>query len=188
MPKGIAHSWQSHFIAYFQVPSPMRHSVTTTYLQLGTNLGDRLDLLAKATRAITRRCGEVVASSPIYETAAWGVTDQPDFLNQVLAVRTELAPQALLDEILAIEQDLGRERVQRWGSRLIDIDMLYYGTTVLNTPRLVLPHPWLHRRRFVLVPLADLAPGFVHPILGKSNAELLAALPDEGDVRPYTPQ
>lgn len=135
--------------------------------------------------AIARHCGVVVMHSPVYETAAWGVTDQPDFLNQVLMVRTELEPEVLLDTVLGIERSLGRERIQRWGSRLIDIDILYYGQTVLNTPRLALPHPWLHRRRFVLVPLVDLAPDFVHPILGKTNAELLATLPDEGEVRPY---
>ncbi len=159
----------------------------TTYLQLGTNLGDRLDLLAKATQAIARRCGEVSARSPIYETAAWGVTEQPDFLNQVLAVRTDLPPRVLLDQVLAIEREMGRERTQRWGSRLIDIDILYYDDLVVNTPALSLPHPWLHRRRFVLVPLVDLAPDFVHPILGKTNVELLAALPATGDVRPYLP-
>lgn len=159
--------------------------MTTTYLQLGTNLGDRLDLLYQAAQAIARRCGEVVETSPVYETAAWGVTEQPDFLNQVLTVRTDLEPQVLLDTVLAIERELGRERVQRWGSRLIDIDILYYGDTVLNTPQLSLPHPWLHRRRFVLVPLVDLAPDFVHPILDKTNAELLAALSDDGEVRSY---
>lgn len=158
-----------------------------TYLQLGTNLGDRLDNLKRATAAIGEYCGMITDRSPIYETAAWGRTDQPDFLNQVLAVDTGLAPRELLATVLSIERRMGRRRIERWGSRTIDIDILYYGRLVVATPNLVLPHPWLHERRFVLVPLVDLAPTLVHPVLGRSNAELLAALPDAGEVRPYYP-
>jgi 2-amino-4-hydroxy-6-hydroxymethyldihydropteridine diphosphokinase len=155
------------------------------YLLLGANLGDRVATLKQATNLINDRVGVVVQESALYETAAWGVTDQPSFLNQVLAVETELKPEELLRQTQAIEQELGRVRLERWGARVIDIDVLYYDQLVWQTTMLTVPHPYLHQRRFTLVPLADIAPDFVHPILGKTNQELLTEVTDSGQVVEY---
>jgi 2-amino-4-hydroxy-6-hydroxymethyldihydropteridine diphosphokinase len=155
------------------------------YLLLGANLGDRVATLKQATNLINDRVGVVVQESALYETAAWGVTNQPSFLNQVLAVETELKPEELLRQTQAIEQELGRVRLERWGARVIDIDVLYYDQLVWQTTTLTVPHPYLHQRRFTLVPLADIAPSFVHPILGKTNQKLLTEVTDSGQVVEY---
>jgi 2-amino-4-hydroxy-6-hydroxymethyldihydropteridine diphosphokinase len=152
------------------------------YLLLGANLGDRLATLQKATDLIAARIGQVVHQSGLYETAPWGVTDQPAFLNQVLAVKTTMEPEEVLNQTQAIEQELGRVRLEKWGARLIDIDLLYYDQLVLQTDRLTIPHPYLHQRRFTLMPLVEIAPDFLHPVLTKTNAMLLAACEDEGMV------
>lgn len=138
--------------------------------------------MQRATTLIGERVGTVTERSAVYQTAPWGVEEQPAFLNQALAVETELAPEEVLRHLLDIEHELGRVRDERWGARDIDIDMLYYGNLVMDTARLTLPHPRLHERRFALVPLADIAPHFVHPVLGVDNATLLAQCPDAGEV------
>ena len=155
-----------------------------TYLLLGANLGDRAATFRQAISLIAERVGPVTQQSGLYETAPWGVTDQPAFLNQVLAVETGLEPEEILNHTQAIEQVLGRVRMEKWGARQIDIDILYYGQLVLQTDRLTIPHPFLHQRRFTLVPLAEIAPDFVHPVLQKTNAELLAECEDNGEVVP----
>ncbi|GAB3748094.1 2-amino-4-hydroxy-6-hydroxymethyldihydropteridine diphosphokinase [Spirosoma pomorum] len=155
------------------------------YLLLGANLGNRVVTLKQATNLINDRVGVVVRESALYETAAWGVTDQPSFLNQVLAVETELKPEELLRQTQVIEQELGRVRLEKWGVRVIDIDVLYYDQLVWQTTTLTIPHPYLHQRRFTLVPLAEIAPDFVHPILKKSNQELLTEVVDSGEVAKY---
>jgi 2-amino-4-hydroxy-6-hydroxymethyldihydropteridine diphosphokinase len=152
------------------------------YLALGTNLGNRLGNLRTAVTALTPAV-TVLAESPVYETPPWGVIDQPDFLNLVLKGETHLAPPALLTHLKHIETKLGRLPSIRYGPRLIDIDILFYDDLVLNTSELTIPHPRLHERAFVLVPLADLAPDFVHPVFGKSVGALLEAVDTTGVKR-----
>ncbi|GAB2802469.1 2-amino-4-hydroxy-6-hydroxymethyldihydropteridine diphosphokinase [Rhabdobacter roseus] len=156
--------------------------MTTLYLLLGSNLGDRPAQLQAAREQIDLRVGALRRTSALYETAPWGITDQPAFLNQALEVLTDLAPEEVLRLILDIEHELGRVRYERWGARHLDVDILYFGTKVLDSARLTVPHPRLHERRFVLVPVAELAPDFVHPVFQKTNAQLLAECPDAGEV------
>ncbi|WP_400191676.1 2-amino-4-hydroxy-6-hydroxymethyldihydropteridine diphosphokinase [Hymenobacter sp. B81] len=150
----------------------------TAYLLLGSNLGERVTTLHRALVALAELAGPVQAVSPVYETAAWGLEAQPAFLNQAVCLRTHLAPEALLDACQQVEQQAGREREEMWGPRTLDVDVLLYDDLVLDSPRLKLPHPRLHQRRFALVPLADLAPTLVHPGLGQPISELLADCPD----------
>jgi 2-amino-4-hydroxy-6-hydroxymethyldihydropteridine diphosphokinase len=151
---------------------------TPVFLLLGTNLGDRISNLTNATQAIKRVVGTVVNASSVYETSAWGKTDQPSFLNQAVEITTRLEPEAVLKSILSIEEGLGRKRNEKWGERTIDIDILMFGDKICQQPDLVIPHPQLANRRFTLVPLNEIAPEFVHPVFKKTVAELLAACPD----------
>ncbi|EMR04809.1 Bifunctional folate synthesis protein [Cesiribacter andamanensis AMV16] len=153
------------------------------YLLLGSNLGDRMATLEKANSLLEQQLGPLCASSSLYETAAWGMENQADFLNQVVEIQSHLAPEALLKACLNIEAQLGRRRQQKWGPRTLDLDILYYGDLILNTPALTLPHPQLHLRRFTLVPLCELAPLLVHPLLQKNNLQLLEECPDALEVR-----
>lgn len=153
------------------------------YLALGTNLGDRR---ANLRAAIDSLPPSVVhrQSSRIYETPPWGYTDQPAFLNMAVKAETGLSPLELLAYLKRIEADLGRQQTFRWGPRLIDIDILFYDDLAFESEELVIPHPRLHERAFVLVPLADLAPDLVHPLLGKTVRELLGAL-DRTGILPF---
>jgi 2-amino-4-hydroxy-6-hydroxymethyldihydropteridine diphosphokinase len=159
----------------------------SVFLLLGANLGEREVMLAKAAQLISEQIAPITVQSHLYETAPWGVIDQPAFLNQVLEVKTVLLPEEVLSKTLEIEKRLGRERRMRWGARVIDIDMLYFTDVILETEALHLPHPRLHQRRFTLVPLAEIAPDFVHPVLQKTNQELLDACTDEGIVNVFEP-
>ena len=125
---------------------------------LGTNLGDRAANLRRATQRIEEAVGPVVQASSCYETAAWGVTEQPAFYNQVVRIETALGHEALLCTLQQIEQQLGKVKVGHWRERLIDLDILYYGNRLVRTPLLTLPHPELQNRRFTLVPMSELAP------------------------------
>jgi 2-amino-4-hydroxy-6-hydroxymethyldihydropteridine diphosphokinase len=152
--------------------------ITLAYLLLGSNLGDRPARLAQARLDLAATAGHLVATSALYETAAWGLEDQPAFLNQVLALETELDATSLLAACQATEQQQGRERLVRWAARTLDVDILLFGQEIIATPTLTVPHPALPARRFALVPLAELAPHLVHPQLHCTIAELLAACPD----------
>ncbi|RYY98509.1 MAG: 2-amino-4-hydroxy-6-hydroxymethyldihydropteridine diphosphokinase [Chitinophagaceae bacterium] len=163
----------------------MSETLHTAYLLLGGNLGNRERNLASA-RAALAATGTVEALSPIFETEAWGLREQPAFLNQALALRTALGPEALLDAMLRIEQEEGRVRAERYGPRTLDIDLLFYDDAVIDTPRLVVPHPQLPARRFALVCLAAIAPGLRHPLLGSTIADLLAACADETPVYKFS--
>jgi 2-amino-4-hydroxy-6-hydroxymethyldihydropteridine diphosphokinase len=153
--------------------------VNTVYLGLGSNLGDRRQHLAEAVRRLHAGPAlQVVKISPVYESGPVGMTAQPDFLNLVVQVATTHAPHELLAECLRIETDLGRARGERWGPRMIDIDLLLYGDRRLNEESLTLPHPRMRERSFVLVPLAEIAPGL--KLDGKTVSELAAALGEAG--------
>jgi 2-amino-4-hydroxy-6-hydroxymethyldihydropteridine diphosphokinase len=152
---------------------------TPIFLALGSNLGDRAANLQAAIAALPPAV-TVLACSPIYETDPWGYTDQPAFLNQVIQAETQLAPLDVLAHLKDIEACLGRIPTVRYGPRLIDLDILFYGDQIFVTPELTIPHPRLHERAFVLVPLADLAPSWPHPTQGVSVATLLASVDRAG--------
>ncbi len=147
--------------------------MTGIYLLLGSNLGDRSSHLDKASKLISQQLAPISQESSRYRTEAWGMSDVPTFLNQVLVIDTVLKPLEILDKILKIEIMLGRNRQEGYRNRTIDIDLLYYGDMVFNHPDLSIPHPRIIERRFVLKPLVEIAPKFVHPVLGLSNLQLL---------------
>lgn len=152
--------------------------MATIYLLLGSNEGDRTDRLQTAIREIEQHCGVVIKKSSLYETAAWGLEDQPDFLNMVLKVRTHHTPETLLKTIQVIEQKLGRQRKVKWGQRTLDIDILFYGNEIIKTQHLIVPHPYMQERRFTLLPLQEIAPRLIHPILKKTITALLKECKD----------
>lgn len=150
------------------------------YLILGGNKGGKIKNLNQATVLIEKNVGAIINKSEMYETAAWGNTDQPDFLNQVVCVETKLRPQQVLQEIIKIEESLGRVRGdQKWMERTIDIDILFYNDEIIDTPDLKIPHPYIQERMFVLLPLLDLAPTLVHPVLKEDIKTLANQCKDE---------
>ena len=153
-----------------------------TFLLLGTNQGDRKKNLSLARNAIEVSVGPIVKASSIYQTAAWGKTDQPDFLNQALEVETVLPADKVLEEILSIEKTMGRKREEKWGERIMDIDILLYESEILNSSRLTIPHPELPNRRFALEPLAEIAGEVTHPVFKLHIKEMLERCLDPLEV------
>jgi len=150
-----------------------------TYLLLGSNQGNRQEYLEKASSNIELIAGKYFVKSSIYQTAAWGKEDQATFLNQVIGIKTKLTAIDLLKTLLTVESKLGRTRSEKWGSRTIDIDILFYGAEIITTPDLIIPHPRIAERRFTLVPMVEIAARLVHPSLGKSMEHLLIECPDK---------
>jgi 2-amino-4-hydroxy-6-hydroxymethyldihydropteridine diphosphokinase len=148
------------------------------FLLLGSNEGHPLNNLARAEAEIEKNAGRVISRSSVYKSAAWGFSEQPDFYNQVLEIQSEYSPETLLQKLLTIEHDMGRRRGQKWGPRLIDIDVLFYEQELRDTPFLRIPHPGIPERKFTLVPLAEIAPNLTHPVWKKTIAGLLAECQD----------
>lgn len=153
--------------------------MSTVYLGLGTNLGDRMVNLSRAMEGLSEEVC-ITAVSPVYETEAWGIEDQPDFLNMCLCGETDFSPDALLRYVKQLEMQLGRIAAERWGPRLIDIDVLFYDQLVIAGTALTIPHIGVAERASVLVPMADIAPDLVHPLLLKSISEILQSVERSG--------
>ena len=157
------------------------------YILLGTNLGNKLAYLQQAQIKLTEEIGVLLTKSSIYETAAWGLTNQPSFYNQVLVIETALQPEPLMQALLVIEEQLGRIRTIKFGSRTIDIDILLIDDLTNQSDLLQLPHPALPQRKFALMPLAEIAPNIIHPVEKKTISQLLQACTDTLDVQKITP-
>lgn len=154
----------------------------TAFLSLGGNLGNTREIFEQTYPWIEKKIGHIRQKSSLYQTAAWGMTDQADFLNQVIEVETTLAPVAILTQLLAIEQLFGRVRDVRWGPRSIDLDLLLQGDVQLKTELLEVPHPRMQDRKFILIPLVEIAPDVLHPGLGLTSEALLKATKDSSSV------
>ena len=152
---------------------------TQVFLLLGANLGSVQDNLEQAILLISQQIGQVVARSSFYKTSPWGNSQQPDFLNVALIVNTQLSALEVLSISQSIEKQLGRVRHEHWGARTMDIDLLFFGNNLIDLPNLQVPHPLLAQRRFVLIPLAEIAPDFVHPVLQLSIQTLLEQCEDK---------
>jgi 2-amino-4-hydroxy-6-hydroxymethyldihydropteridine diphosphokinase len=154
-----------------------------SYLLIGGNEGDRRLQLATARTGITKAGGRILLASSLYETAAWGKTDQADFLNQALEVSTVQDAPQWLATLLAIEEKMGRRRLEKYGSRIIDIDILFFNNSIIRDERLTIPHPEIQYRRFALAPLEEIAPFYTHPVLNRTVRELLADCSDPLTVK-----
>lgn len=152
------------------------------FLLLGTNLGDRRGNLTRATQEILDKAGKITTISSLYSTAAWGNMTQPDFYNQIIEIETSLEPHPLLETLLEIERNMGRVRTEKWGPRVIDIDILFFDQRVINSPSLTIPHPGIPDRRFTLVPLNEMVPEFRHPVSKKSVHTMLHECNDQSPV------
>jgi len=149
-------------------------SLHESFILLGSNMGDRSLLLKEARMQIAKKAGTILQTSGIYETAAWGKESQPSFLNQVLLIETPLHPEQLMQTLLSIEIEMGRVREEKMGPRTIDLDILFYDELVHNSDTLIVPHPLLQFRRFVLLPLSEINPSKIHPLLMQTVEQLLA--------------
>lgn len=152
--------------------------INTTYLLLGSNMGNPKQKLAQASTLIAKAIGPIIRSSSIYSTQAWGNTNQPDFLNQIIIISTQLNPQKTIRVILNIEKKMGRLRTLKNAPRVIDIDILFFNKETIATDELTVPHPLMQERRFVMTPLNELSPNFIHPVLNKSVHQLMKGCKD----------
>ncbi len=159
--------------------------MNNTYLLLGSNIGNSKASLAKATTQIKRQIGAITRQSGLYNTAAWGNTQQPDFLNQVIIVETKLTALQTMHTILAIEKRMGRVRTVKNAPRIIDIDILFFNKEIIDQALLTVPHPQIQNRRFVLMPLNQLSPNLKHPVLKKTVHQLLMHCPDKLNVKKF---
>lgn len=164
--------------------------MNVTYLCLGGNIGDREKAIYLALLEISQLVGEITSQSKIYETEAWGVDNQQAYLNQCIEVKTALSPVELINTLLAIEQHLGRQRTlsQTYEPRTIDIDILFYNQDVIDNEQLSVPHPRLHLRKFVLVPLNEICSNYLHPVLNKTIFNLLSTCEDQSEVKLFKPE
>lgn len=162
---------------------PGNRGVDKIYLSLGSNIGDRAANITRALEELRKGGVRITRESSLYETEPLEFREQDWFLNSVAEAETELSPPQLMKTILAVERALGRERRIPKGPRLIDIDILLYGDAVIHTPQVEIPHPRIAGRRFVLIPLAEIAPGVVHPVLQKTVVQLVAETADRSEVR-----
>ena len=159
--------------------------MNTIYLLLGSNMGNSEQQLSDAILQIKKQIGKVTNKSSLYATAAWGNTNQPEFLNQVVMVQSELAALPLLENILFIEKKMGRVRTIKNAPRVIDIDVLFFNKEIISTANLTVPHPEIENRRFVLIPLNELSPDFIHPVSGLTVHTLLKNCTDALDVKNF---
>jgi 2-amino-4-hydroxy-6-hydroxymethyldihydropteridine diphosphokinase len=159
--------------------------MNTVYLQLGSNLGEREQLISDATQRISADIGRINIHSEIYESTPWRVDGQDSYLNQIIEVGTLLSPKDTLVAVLKIENELGRVRIEKWGERLIDIDIIFFNNEIIETPDLCIPHKHMHERNFVLAPLNEIAPTFIHPKYNKTVSELFIESKDTEKVVEY---
>lgn len=155
------------------------------YLQLGSNKGNRKNFLQEAMSYIEKMIGHVEKESGIYETSPWRVENQTNYLNQVILIRSPLSVSKILKKIIYIENIIGRVRTKKWAPREIDIDILFFNQEIISTENLCIPHKFLHERLFVLVPLNDIAPNFVHPLYHKNISDLLDICPDKEEIKEH---
>lgn len=149
---------------------------------IGGNLGNRVELIEQANKMLRENFSTPLLSSSVFETAAWGNLSEGDYLNQVLVFQTDLDAEVVLIIIQDIENQLGRKREEKWGNRTMDIDILYFGQQVIQNQNLIIPHPFISRRRFVLEPLVEILPNFIHPVLKVSNSKMLETCTDTSSV------
>jgi len=163
---------------------------TITYLSLGGNLGNTIEIFQNSMEILTKKVGKITQLSSLYQTAAWGPIPQNDFINQVIEVETKLSAPELMDILLEIELQQGRVRQERWGPRTLDLDIIFFGEQLISRENLEIPHPRMTDRKFVLVPMTEINPSFVHPKIQKTMEKLLLECKDESECRalPITPQ
>ena len=165
--------------------SGKKNNYNQLILSLGGNQGDIKKTFLSAKNMITQEVGSIIKESSIYQTQAWGVENQPDFLNQVIIVETTLSPLTVLEKCLMVEMELGRKRIKKWGERTIDIDLLFYNNEIIQIENLQIPHPRISKRNFILFPLNEIIPNFIHPVLNVSIKNLKNECSDHLKVFKY---
>ena len=159
--------------------------MNTVYIQLGSNITGRRSFITRSIQQIEKNIGEIIATSSVFETTPWGSENQNNFLNSVIKIKTPFDAFKVLRKSQEIENNLGRKRIKKWGKRTIDIDILFYNNEIINTDNLNIPHPLIHQRKFVLIPLSEIAPNYIHPMLKKNVSNLLSECEDNQKVVNY---